>query len=77
MIKNVVTLSFPVEEKLCIRKQRILPAGYNKESDLSGLRRFSVVTGTHGDELEGQYVCYEVSRILQENTDKLKGSVDI
>ena len=77
MIKNVVTLSFPVEEKLCIRKQHILPAGYNKESDLSGLRRFSVVTGTHGDELEGQYVCYEVSRILQENTDKLKGIVDI
>ena len=61
MIKNVVSLNFPVEEKLCIRKQRIFPAGYNKESDLSGLRRFSIVTGTHGDELEGQYVCYEVS----------------
>ena len=77
MIETVVSLNFPVEEKLCIRKQRILPAGYTEESDLSGLKRFSVVTGTHGDELEGQYVCYEVSRILQENTDKLNGIVDI
>ena len=77
MIKTVVSLNFPVEETLCIRKQRILPAGYTEESDLSGLKRFSIVTGTHGDELEGQYVCYEVSRILQENTDKLNGIVDI
>ena len=77
MIKTVVTFNFPMEETLSISKQRILPAGYTEESDLSGLKRFSIVTGIHGDELEGQYVCYEVSRVLQENIDKLKGIVDI
>ena len=29
-------------------------------------KRICVVTGTHGDELEGQYVCYELNRILRE-----------
>ena len=77
MIKNVVSLNFPVEEKFQINKYRILPEGYTEESDLSGLKRFSVVTGTHGDELEGQYVCYEVSRRIQENREYLNGIVDI
>lgn len=40
-------------------------------------KRISIVTGTHGDELEGQYVCYELNRIIKENADKLKGIVDI
>ncbi len=77
MIKTVVSLNFPVEEKFAIRKNRILPAGYTEESDLSGLKRFSIVTGTHGDELEGQYVCYEVSKRIQEHRELLKGIVDI
>lgn len=40
-------------------------------------KRISIVTGTHGDELEGQYVCYELNRIIKENSNKLKGIVDI
>lgn len=43
----------------------------------SGLKRLSIVTGTHGDELEGQYVCYEVSRRIKEHIDCLEGIVDI
>lgn len=35
------------------------------------------MTGIHGDELEGQYVCYEVNRIINENKEHLKGIVDI
>lgn len=77
MIETVVSLSFPVEEQFQIKKHRLLPAGYDENSDLSGLKRFSIVTGTHGDELEGQYVCYEVSRIISENIENLKGIVDI
>ena len=77
MIKTIESLNFPVEEKFIIRKNRILPAGYTEESDLPGLKRFSIVTGTHGDELEGQYVCYEVARRIRENAECLNGIVDI
>ena len=40
-------------------------------------KRICIVTGTHGDELEGQYVCYELNRIIKNNMNKLKGIVDI
>lgn len=77
MVKLVESLNFPVEEQFRIRKNRILPKGYTEESDLSGLKRFSIVTGTHGDELEGQYVCYEVSRRIMEDIESLNGIVDV
>ncbi|MCQ2553626.1 MAG: M14 family metallopeptidase, partial [Clostridia bacterium] len=37
----------------------------------------SIVTGIHGDELEGQYVCFELSRRIEKEMDKLTGIVDI
>jgi hypothetical protein len=40
-------------------------------------KRISIVTGTHGDELDGQYICYEIIRRIKENPSKLKGIVDI
>lgn len=39
--------------------------------------RISVVTGIHGDELEGQYICYELQRRIRENKECLTGIVDI
>lgn len=77
MIKTVESLNFPVEEKFVIKKNRILPEGYTEDSDLSGLKRLSIVTGTHGDELEGQYVCYEVARRIKADIGQLRGIVDI
>jgi predicted deacylase len=41
------------------------------------MKRISIVTGIHGDELEGQYVCFELARRIEESFDKLKGIVDI
>lgn len=35
------------------------------------------MTGTHGDELDGQYVCYEIVKQLNAHPEKLKGIVDI
>ena len=35
------------------------------------------MTGTHGDELEGQYVCYELQRRIRENIGCLTGIVDV
>lgn len=69
MIRNVVEVSLPVDEKLYIRKNVI---SHGRSS-----RRVCIVTGTHGDELEGQYVCFKVARELQRNIHKLNGTVEI
>ncbi len=71
MIQDVAKVSLPVDETLRIRKNRIAPKGGS-----SG-KRISVVTGIHGDELEGQYVCYEIIRRINEHPECLKGTVDI
>lgn len=72
MIKTVASVGLPVDETLYIKKRRIQPKGKTK-----GLKRISIVTGIHGDELEGQYVCFELARRIEENLDKLTGIVDI
>lgn len=71
MIKNVASVGLPVDEILNVRKMRVLP-----EKDDCG-KRISIVTGTHGDELEGQYVCYEMLRRIRERRELLTGTVDI
>lgn len=73
MIETVVSMGLPVDEFLTIKKNRIIP-----QTGLTGSeKRISIVTGVHGDELEGQYVCYELNRIIKENIEKLTGIVDI
>lgn len=72
MIKKVAAVNLPVDETLYIKKHRIQPEGKTK-----GMKRISIVTGIHGDELEGQYVCFELSRRIEEAFDKLTGIVDI
>lgn len=71
MVTTVVKVHLPVDETLEIKKMRLEP-----EQNKSG-KRISIVTGIHGDELEGQYVCYRLSRYIQENKQYLKGIVDI
>lgn len=72
MITTVASLALPVDEELKIQKNRIQP------EDGADLRnRISVVTGIHGDELEGQYVCYELIRRINAQKEKLRGVVDI
>lgn len=72
MIETVVSMGLPVDEKLVIKKNRIMP------KEVTGdMKRIAVVTGTHGDELEGQFVCYELNRRIQEHPEYLTGVVDI
>lgn len=73
MIEKIVSVHLPVEENLEIKKQRIVPLAHLTGSE----KRISIVTGIHGDELEGQYVCYELARRINENIVNLKGIVDI
>ncbi|MGN0338317.1 MAG: M14 family metallopeptidase [Lachnospiraceae bacterium] len=72
MEQTVASIALPVDEALTIKKLRIEP-----ESAGEGCKRISVVTGIHGDELEGQYVCFELIRRIRENQAALKGIVDI
>ena len=72
MVETIASVDLPVDEQLMIQKNRIEPINKTGHE-----KRIALVTGTHGDELEGQFVCYEVNRIIRENMDCLKGIVDI
>ena len=67
MVEQVVSLPLAVGEDLVIEKYRIGRDG----------KHLCVVTGTHGDELEGQYVAWRLNRLLQEKLSFLRGTVDI
>lgn len=69
MIRTVISIALPVDERLLIQKNVI--------SHGTGKKRICIVTGTHGDELEGQYVCFQLNKIVQENLDKLNGTIEI
>ena len=69
MIEEVVATALAIDEKLIIRKNTIRQG--------EGSKRVCILTGTHGDELEGQYVCYRVNQILQQFPEALNGQVDI
>ena len=70
MIEEVYLVELPVGERLVINKNRII--GRDPET-----KRLAVVTGIHGDEFEGQYICYEVARRIMEEREHLTGTVDI
>ena len=69
MIKTIISEGLPVDENLIIQKKII--------SGETGNQRLCIVTGTHGDELEGQYVCFELARLLEANKHLLSGSVEL
>lgn len=71
MIQTVASVSLPVDETLAIKKSRFCPP------DGGNGKRICIVTGIHGDELEGQYVCWETARRIREHPELLHGTVDI
>lgn len=83
MICEVTSVGLPVDEVLKIKKRRIVPEnvealkGAKKTAAMKKLKRIGIVTGTHGDELEGQYVCFELARRIEEHMECLSGIVDI
>lgn len=67
MISEVVRIPLAVGEDFVIEKNSIG----------QGEKRVCVVTGTHGDELEGQYVAWRLATLLQQEPSHLRGRVDI
>ncbi|MCD8382449.1 MAG: M14 family metallopeptidase [Clostridiales bacterium] len=72
MIQTVASIPLPVFENLVIQKNRLTP---DRGQDCG--KRISIVTGIHGDELEGQYVCYQVNRRIAAHPEYLAGTVDL
>lgn len=72
MHETLVSVGLPVGETLNIEKVTFQPKK-RKENE----KRICIVTGIHGDELEGQYIAYELMRRLKENPDKIEGIIDI
>ena len=68
MSENIVSIRLPVGATPR-RGKNVIRNGDGK--------RICVVTGIHGDELEGQYVCFLLTRILNRNPELLHGSVEI
>ncbi|GHU59198.1 hypothetical protein AGMMS49975_26510 [Clostridia bacterium] len=73
MVQTVATAELPVGESLNIQKNRIVPLGHISNA----AKRICIVTGTHGDELEGQYVAWRLADELLKNIEDLRGIVDI
>lgn len=72
LLETVVSTALSVDENMTIKKNRLAP------KELSGKeKRICIVTGTHGDEIEGQYVCYELIRRVNANMGNLAGIVDV
>ena len=72
MDQIVVDLGLSVHERWELHKNHIAPLPGN-----DGGKRLCVVTGIHGDELEGQYVAFLLNQELQRHPEYLRGTVDI
>ncbi len=72
MVQTVASVGLAVHERLELRKNRLTPLPGNDKG-----KRICIVTGVHGDELEGQYVAWLLNRKLQAHPELLTGTVDI
>lgn len=70
-IEEVLTIELPVGENFRIQRCR-----YESIKGKS-TKRISVVSGIHGDELEGQYVCFLLGQWLREHPEAIRGTIDI
>ncbi len=72
MIETVVSVDLMVEEEIKIKKNHLAPDFLSGDE-----KRICIVSGMYGDELQGQYVCYEVIKRIKNSFDRLKGIVDV
>jgi len=71
IVEEVFTIELPVGESFRIQRCRYAP------SEEKASKRISIVSGIHGDELEGQYVCFLLGEWLRQNPEKIRGTIDI
>ena len=66
IIEEIFTSNLPVGEKLAIKRARFESTEIN---DNKKAKRISIVSGIHGDELEGQLVIYLLADWLNKNSE--------
>lgn len=71
-ISEIFSTQLPVGEKFSIKRTRFSPTNPKKNQ-----KRISIITGIHGDELEGQFVVFLLVEWLRKNQDKIKGIIDL
>lgn len=72
MVETVFSIGLAAGEKLTVKKNRLSGTGSGEKKG-----RIAIVSGIHGDELEGQFVCYEVIRRIKEKPECLCGIADV
>ena len=72
MIDTVVSVEMLVEEVMQIKKNRLAP-----DECTGNEKRLCIASGSHGDELGGQYICYQVIRRIKQDFQSLTGIVDV
>ncbi len=69
MIKTIVSTALPIDERFMIKKNVI--------KNGTGKKRICIVTGTHGDELEGQFICFQLQHEILQELDLLDGTLEV
>lgn len=72
MIETVVSANMLIGEVMRVKKNHLAP-----DFPTGSEKRLCIVSGIHGDEVGGQYICYEVIRRIKRNFEKLSGIVDV
>ncbi len=70
--RTIFASELPVGETLAIHRARFEPS-----EPIPGAKRISIVSGIHGDELEGQLVIYMLASWLREHPEVLRGTIDL
>ena len=70
--KEIFSSQLPVGERLSIMRTRFTPERHFKNT-----KRICIVSGIHGDELEGQLVIFLLVEWLRNNPSSIQGIIDV
>jgi predicted deacylase len=73
MLETLFSIELPVGEQYKLQRHRFTP---NQDQPDHG-KRISIVSGSHGDELEGIYVITMLAEWLKNNRQHIRGTIDL
>jgi predicted deacylase len=71
MLETIFSVELGVAEELSVKRIRYTPL------DKKSKKRISIVTGIHGDELEGQMVSFLLNNFLSKNKEAVRETIDV
>jgi len=72
VIETVASVDLMLSEVMKIKRNHLAPDRLTGNE-----KRLCLVSGIYGDELQGQYICYEVIRRIKKDMHHLSGIVDV